>query len=116
MLTFYDTDLKTVKERSRSRVCINSKDNQHVMSFRRHIITFWGIKEQAHSLGVQTLNLRYSDYKSTHYLIQTQAQWDLERASLIGSCVELNAGRFGPGLFFPGLFHLNLRGAWFRPW
>ena len=35
---------------------------------------------------------------------QTQAQWDLERASLIGSCGELNceilqnAGHFGTGL------------------
>ena len=47
-------------------------------------------------------------------MIQTQAQWDLERASLIGSCGELNcellqnAGHFGPGLIFPGLFLPNL--------
>ena len=65
MLTFYDTDLKTVKERSRSRVCINSKEHENVISFRMHIITFLGIKEQAHSLGVQDFNSRYSDYKST---------------------------------------------------
>ena len=38
MLTFYNTSLKTVKERSRSRVCINSKEHENVMSFRRHII------------------------------------------------------------------------------
>ena len=52
MLTFYDTDHKTAKERSRSRVCINSKEHENVMNFRRHIITFVGIKEQTHSLGV----------------------------------------------------------------
>ena len=38
MLTFYNTDRKTVKERSRSRVCINSKEHENAMSFRRHII------------------------------------------------------------------------------
>ena len=38
MLAFYNTGLKTVKERSRSRVCINSKEHENVMSFRRHII------------------------------------------------------------------------------
>ena len=40
MLAFYNTDHKTVKERSiyRSRVCINSKEHENVMSFRRHII------------------------------------------------------------------------------
>ena len=38
MLTFYNTDRKTVKERSRSRECINSKDHENIMSFRRHII------------------------------------------------------------------------------
>ena len=38
MLAFYNTGLKTVKERSRSRVCINSKEHEKVMSFRRHII------------------------------------------------------------------------------
>ena len=38
MLAFYNTGLKTVKERSTSRVCINSKEHENVMSFRRHII------------------------------------------------------------------------------
>ena len=38
MLAFYNTDHKTVKERSRSRVCINSKGHENVMSFQRHII------------------------------------------------------------------------------
>ena len=38
MLTFYNTGLKTVKERSNSRVCINSKEHENVMSFRRHVI------------------------------------------------------------------------------
>ena len=38
MLAFYNTGLKTVKERSRSRVCINSKEHENVMSFGRHII------------------------------------------------------------------------------
>ena len=41
MLTFYDTGRKTVKERSRSRVCINSKEHENVISFCMHIITFW---------------------------------------------------------------------------
>ena len=52
MLTFYDTDRKTVKEISRSRVCINSKEHGNVIRFRMHIITFLGIKEQVHTLGV----------------------------------------------------------------
>ena len=38
MLAFYNTGLKTVKERSGSRVCINSKEHGNVISFRRHII------------------------------------------------------------------------------
>ena len=40
MLAFYYTDRKTVKERTiyRSRVCINSKEHENVMSFCRHII------------------------------------------------------------------------------
>ena len=58
MLTFYDTDSKTVKERSRSRVCINSKEHENVISFRMHIITFLGIKEQAHSLRVPDFELK----------------------------------------------------------
>ena len=35
MLAFYNTDRKTVKERSiyRSRVCINSKEHENVMIF-----------------------------------------------------------------------------------
>ena len=65
MLTFYDTDRKTVKERSRPRVCINSKERENIMSFCRHIITFLGIKEQVHSLGVPDSELKISDYKST---------------------------------------------------
>ena len=41
MLTFYDTDCKTVKERnSRSRVCIHSKEHENAISFCMHIITF----------------------------------------------------------------------------
>ena len=64
-----------LKERSRSRVCINSKEHEYVMSFRRHIIGppwvlgiwgewlfifrelgstgnyFQGFGEQAHSFG-----------------------------------------------------------------
>ena len=122
MLTFNDTDRKTMKERRRSRVCINYKEHASVMKFRRHIITFLGIKEQAHSLGVpdfalKIFRLQINNGKGENYLIQTQAQWDLERASLIGSCGELNgellqnAGHFGPGLFCPGLFHPNL-GGW----
>ena len=53
MLAFYNTDGKTVKERSiyRSRVCINSKEHENVMSFRRHIIAphgFWGSGENGY--------------------------------------------------------------------
>ena len=33
MLAFYNTGLKTVKERRRSRVCLNSKEHENVMSF-----------------------------------------------------------------------------------
>ena len=33
MLTFYDTDRKTVRERNRSRVCINSKEPENVIIF-----------------------------------------------------------------------------------
>ena len=75
MLAFYNTDRKTVKERSRSRVFINSKEHENVMSFHRHIIWppwvlgiwgewlficselgstgnyFQGYWEQAHSFG-----------------------------------------------------------------
>ena len=39
MLILNHTDRKTVKERSRSRVGINSKEHENEMSFRRHIIT-----------------------------------------------------------------------------
>ena len=89
-----------------------------------HIITFLGIKEQAHSLGVPDFELkifRLQINNGKNYLMQTQAQLDLERASLIGSCGELNseflrnAGRFSP-VFCPGLFHLNLGGGSFRTW
>ena len=56
VLTFYDSDRKTVKEEVGldSRVCIYSKENENVMIFHSNIITciFLGIKEQAHSLGV----------------------------------------------------------------
>ena len=51
MLAFYNTGLKNVKERSRSRVCINSKEHENVMSFRRHIIGphgFWGSRENGY--------------------------------------------------------------------
>ena len=55
MLTFDDSDLKTVKERSRSRLQSMhkfQKKNENIMSFHSNIIIFLGIKEQAHSLGV----------------------------------------------------------------
>ena len=56
MQAFYNTDRKTVKERSiyRSRVCINSKEHENVMSFCRHIIApppphgFWGSGENGY--------------------------------------------------------------------
>ena len=35
-----------------SRVGINSKENENIMSFHSNIIIFLVIKEQAHSLGV----------------------------------------------------------------
>ena len=41
MLTFYDTDRKTVKERSRSRVCINSKEHENEMNFSGILLPFW---------------------------------------------------------------------------
>ena len=105
---------------------INSKEHENVISFHMHIITFLGIKEQDHSLGVpdfelKIFRLQINSGKGKNYLIQTQAQLDLERASLIGSCGELNseflwnAGRFSPD-FCPGLFHLNLGGGSFRTW
>ena len=127
MLTFYDTDRKTVKERSRSRVCINSKEHENlILSFRMHTITFLGIKQQAHSLGIPDFELKIFRFqinngKGENYLIQTQANLDLERASLTGSCVELNseflrnAGRFSP-VFCLRLLHLNLGGGSFRTW
>ena len=122
MLTFYDTNRKTVKERSRPRVCINSKEHENVISFRMHIITFLGIKEQAHSLGGQDFELKIfrlqiNNGKGKKYLIQTQAQLDLERASFIGSSRELNSEflRFSP-VFCPWLFHLNLGGGSFWTW
>ena len=82
-----------------------------------HIITFWGIKEQAHSLGVpdfelKIFRLQINNGKGKNYLIQTQAQLDLEIASLIGSCGELNSdllrnvGRFSPVFFVLGCFTL----------
>ena len=91
MLTFFDTDSKTVKERSRSRVCINSKEHENVISFHMHSITILGIKKQAHSLCIpdfelKIFRLQINNGKGKNYLIQTQAQLDLERASLIGSC------------------------------
>ena len=51
MLAFYNTDRKTVKERSRSRVCINFKEHENIISFRRHIIGphgFWGSGENGY--------------------------------------------------------------------
>ena len=54
MLTFYASDLKTVKKEVGldSRVCILSKENESIMSFHSNVIIFLGIKELAHSLGV----------------------------------------------------------------
>ena len=49
------------------------------------------------------IRLQINNGRGENYLIQTKAQWDLERASLIGSYGELNGellqnvGRFGPG-------------------
>ena len=91
-----------------------------------HIITFLGINEQAHSQGVphfelKIFRLQINNGKGKKYLIQTQAQLDLERDSLLGPCGELNskfllnACRFSP-VFCPGLFHLNLVGGSFRTW
>ena len=46
----------------------------------------------------------------------------MERASLLGTCWELNceilrnAGHFGPGLICFELFHPNLGGGSFRTW
>ena len=58
MVTFYDADRKTVKERTRSRMYFNSKENENVISFRRHIFTILEIKEQAQSLGVPDFELK----------------------------------------------------------
>ena len=61
-----------------------------------YYITFFGIKEQARLLGVpdfelKIFRLQINNGKGKNYLIQTQAQLDLERASLIDSCGELNS-------------------------
>ena len=74
----YDADCNTVNERSRSRVCINSKEYENVMSFHRHIIIFLGIKEQDHSLGIpdvklKVFSLQINNGKGEKYPIQTQA-------------------------------------------
>ena len=55
---------------------INSKEHENVMSFRRHIITFGGIKGQAHSLVVpdfelKIFRLQINNGKGENYLIQT---------------------------------------------
>ena len=42
MVTFYDADRKTVKERTRSRMCFNSKEHENVISFRDILLPFWG--------------------------------------------------------------------------
>ena len=84
------------------------------------------MKEQAHSLGVpdfelKIFRLQIGNGKGKKYLIQTQAQLDLERASFIGSCGELNSeflrNRVVLAQFFcPELFHLNLGGGSFWTW
>ena len=66
-------------------MCFNSKEHQNVISFRRHIVTALGIKEQAQSLGVpdfgvKMFRLQINNGRGENYLIQTQAQWELERA------------------------------------
>ena len=58
MVTFHDADRKTVKERTRSGMYFNSKENENVISFRRHIVTVLGIKEQAQSLEVPDFELK----------------------------------------------------------
>ena len=99
-----------------------------------HIIAFVGIKEHANSQGVpdfelKIFRLQINNGKGKNYLIQPQAQLDLERASLIGSCGELNseflqnAGRFSHIFFlswvvsskFRGWVVLDLVGWSFRP-
>ena len=66
MPTLYDSDLKTVKERSRSRLQSGhkfppppkkkkknkTKKHENIMKIHSNIIIFLVIKEQAHSLGV----------------------------------------------------------------
>ena len=72
MVTFYDADRKTVKERTRSRMCFNSKEHQNVIIFRRHIVTVLGIKEQAQSLeapefGLKMFRLQINNVRGENY-------------------------------------------------
>ena len=92
------------------------------LGFRKHIITFFGIlKEQAHSLGVPDFELKIFRLQINNgkakIMIQTQAQWDLERASLTGSCWELIVSYCGRCRFGPGLIVLSwVVSSKFRGW
>ena len=92
------------------------------MSFHSNIIIFLGIKEQAHSLGVPGFTYT-STTKKRQTLFDTKlVQWNLERASLIGTCWELNCEilqnvvHFGPRLICLGLLYPNLGDGSFRTW
>ena len=63
------------------------KNNENTMSFHRHIITFFGIKEQAHSLGapnfeLKIFKLQINNGKGENYLTQAQAQSFIDRILL----------------------------------
>lgn len=92
VVTMYESDHKTVKERFKSRVGIHSTSHTNLVAFQRHLVDFLGLK----SFGLGDFDLKIyrmqmqDKGKADNFLIQTQCQWDLERQALINSCGELN--------------------------
>ena len=99
---------------------MNSKEHENVMSFRRYIITFLGIKEQAYSLGVPDILLKIFRLQRRNLSDTNTGSVGLGKSFidmiLWGFNGELlpYAGRFGPGLLCPGMFHPNLGGGSFQ--
>ncbi len=77
-------------ERYRSRMPYNAEKHNNLISFKKDLQQFLGLKEQALALGIPNIDIklyrlaRTSGGKTENYLICTQDQWSVELPLLLG--------------------------------
>lgn len=95
LVSFFRSKESNPIERYRSRIVFQEQDIGNFSDFKKQVISFLGIKDQASKYGLGQYDLKLfrlskADSKIENYVINTSSQYDLEKTLLFNGEGELN--------------------------